>query len=215
MSHGPLPASTWETCIPRRSFLRLLQPKDRATFCLKHRPPRVLLQQFTYGVVSEGGFCVKFAEVPRKLRGNLQNMRFIASGKALTPQSLHLSISLLFIVFQFPLSFCAFFLSFPRILGVPQREKPLHFSGFPLLFFPKTARVGGSGQGAESLRKGLAPPQIPRKHPSCPSPLLLKDHPPGIFTQPKSPTPYMSKVGPIWHFSVLCLLALGDTIPKP
>ena len=26
---------------------------------------------------------------------------------------------------------------------------------------------------------------------------------------------YMSKVGPIWHFSVLRLLALGDTIPKP
>ena len=26
---------------------------------------------------------------------------------------------------------------------------------------------------------------------------------------------FLSKVGPIWHFSVLCLLALGDTIPKP
>ena len=25
----------------------------------------------------------------------------------------------------------------------------------------------------------------------------------------------MSKVGPIWDFSVLCLLASGDTIPKP
>ena len=27
-------------------------------------------------------------------------------------------------------------------------------------------------------------------------------------------TLYMSKVGPIWHFSVLCLLAPGDTIPN-
>ena len=26
---------------------------------------------------------------------------------------------------------------------------------------------------------------------------------------------YMSKVGPIRPFSVLCLLALGDSIPKP
>ena len=54
---------------------------------------------------------------------------------------------LAFFVFRFPLLFNAFFLSFPRNLGVPRRERPLHFSGFPLLFFffCKEARVGGSG----------------------------------------------------------------------
>ena len=42
---------------------------------------------------------------------------------------------------RFPVVFDSFssrfFLSFPRILGVPRREKPLLFSGFPLLFFSK------------------------------------------------------------------------------
>ena len=42
---------------------------------------------------------------------------------------------LAFSLFRFSLLFWPFFLSFPRILGVPQREKPLYFSGFPLLFF--------------------------------------------------------------------------------
>ena len=40
---------------------------------------------------------------------------------------------LAFFVFRFPLLFWPFFFSFPRILGVPRREKPLFFSGFPLL----------------------------------------------------------------------------------
>ena len=35
------------------------------------------------------------------------------------------------------------------------------------------------------------------------------------FSDPLTVTMYMSKVGPIWHSSVLCLLAPGDTIPKP
>ena len=39
-----------------------------------------------------------------------------------------------FFIFRFPLLFCAFFLP----LGVLRREKPLLFSGFPLLFFQKT-----------------------------------------------------------------------------
>ena len=43
---------------------------------------------------------------------------------------------------------CVCFPSFPRILGVPRREKPLFFSGFPVLFFKK-ARVGGSGLKSE------------------------------------------------------------------
>ena len=46
-----------------------------------------------------------------------------------------------FCVFQFPLFFSALFLSFPRILGVPRREKPVFFSGFPS-HFSKRARVG-------------------------------------------------------------------------
>ena len=40
--------------------------------------------------------------------------------------------------------FCAFFLSFPRILGVPRREKPLAFWGKPLLF-PKKQGLEGQG----------------------------------------------------------------------
>ena len=42
--------------------------------------------------------------------------------------------------FCFPVSLaflCVFFLSFPRILGVSRREKPLFFSGFPLFFSKK------------------------------------------------------------------------------
>ena len=40
-------------------------------------------------------------------------------------------------VFRFPLLFCAFFLPFPRILGVPRREKPLLFFGASLAFTKK------------------------------------------------------------------------------
>ena len=47
-----------------------------------------------------------------------------------------------FFVFRFSLLFCAFFLSFPRILGVPRREKPLLFWGKknPCLFSPKKSK---------------------------------------------------------------------------
>ena len=51
---------------------------------------------------------------------------------------------LAFFVFRLSLLFCAFFLSFPRILGVPRREKPLLFWG-KTLAFSKKARIGGSG----------------------------------------------------------------------
>ena len=40
-----------------------------------------------------------------------------------------------FFVFRFSLLFLGVCLAFPRILGVPRREKPLPFSGFPLFFF--------------------------------------------------------------------------------
>ena len=50
-----------------------------------------------------------------------------------------------FFGFRFPLIFCAFFLSFPRILGFrEERNNPCFFQGFPC-FFSKKARVGGSG----------------------------------------------------------------------
>ena len=62
----------------------------------------------------------------------------------LTLQSLLFSISFLFFVFRFSLLFLAFFLPFPRMLGVPRREKPLLFWG-KTLAFSKKARVGGSG----------------------------------------------------------------------
>ena len=71
--------------------------------------------------------------------------RYASRFYPLTLQSLLFSFSMLFSFSDFPcFFFCAFFLSFPRISGVPRREKPLLFSGFPLLFFKK-ARVGGSG----------------------------------------------------------------------
>ena len=45
---------------------------------------------------------------------------------------------LAFFVFRFALLFGALFHPFPRILGVPRREKPLFFRGFPCLFFQKS-----------------------------------------------------------------------------
>ena len=44
--------------------------------------------------------------------------------------------------FRFSLLFCAFFLPFPRILGVPRREA-LAFSGVSLAFFPKRQGLEG------------------------------------------------------------------------
>ena len=55
-----------------------------------------------------------------------------------------------FLVFRFALLFCAFFLSFPRILGFREvsrrRETPLHFLGFP--FF-----LEGQGQAKKLHHK--------------------------------------------------------------
>ena len=48
---------------------------------------------------------------------------------------------LAFFFFRFPLLFLPFFLPFPRILGVPQREKPLLFWGKKPLLFPKKSKV--------------------------------------------------------------------------
>ena len=47
---------------------------------------------------------------------------------------------LAFFVFRIPLLFCAFFLPFPRLLGVPRREKPLLFFFFRIFpcFFQKS-----------------------------------------------------------------------------
>ena len=49
------------------------------------------------------------------------------------------SISLLFSFFDFPcFFFCAFFLSFPRILGGSAKRKTLAFFEVSLAFFPKS-----------------------------------------------------------------------------
>ena len=94
-------------------------------------------------------------KLSRSLPGSLGRVFFVAS---LTLQSLFFFE---FLVFFF-VFLCAFFLSFPRILGVRRREKPLFFFclGFPLLLFKK-ARAGGSGKfagnSAESLRKFAKP----------------------------------------------------------
>ena len=62
-------------------------------------------------------------------------------------------------VFRFPLLFCAFFLSFPRILGVPRREKPLLFWG-KTLAFSKKARVGGSGVSCNCFSRIFMPQSL-------------------------------------------------------
>ena len=75
------------------------------------------------------------------------------------PPILGFAISLLSSFSDFPCLFCAFFLSFPRILGVPRRDKKkknLHFSGFPLFFFLQKTRVGGSGGPKKSTKKSPA-----------------------------------------------------------
>ena len=55
-------------------------------------------------------------------------------------------ISLLFSFSDSPwIFFCAFFLPFPRILGVPRRGKLLLFFGFSLAFFQKKRGLEGHG----------------------------------------------------------------------
>ena len=79
----------------------------------------------------------------------LENGSNIHAAKPLTLQSLLFFDFLAFFVFRFSLLFCAFFLSFPRILGVPRREKPLLFGEKPLLF-PK--KQGLEVQGTQCSR---------------------------------------------------------------
>ena len=64
------------------------------------------------------------------------------------PPILAFFVFLAFFVLWFSLLFCAFLLSFPRILRVWQRGKSLLFSGVPR-FFSKKAGIGGSGYGFE------------------------------------------------------------------
>ena len=57
---------------------------------------------------------------------------------SLTLQSLLFSFSLLFFAFRVPLLFLCVFPFFPRILGVPRREKPLLSFGVSLAFVEKS-----------------------------------------------------------------------------
>ena len=84
----------------------------------------------------------------------------------LTLQSLLFLISLLFSFSDFPCFFWAFFLPFPRILGVPRREKPLLFFGVSLVFFKK--KQGLEGQGQQSRGSPEVPQNLPRKFPGLP-----------------------------------------------
>ena len=70
---------------------------------------------------------------------------------------------LAFFVFRFSLPFCAFFLSFPRILGVPRREKPLLFRGKTPCFFQKSKdwRVRGGSSAPYLARTGSRTPCVP------------------------------------------------------
>ena len=73
-----------------------------------------------------------------------------------------------FFVFRFSLLFCAFFLSFPRILGVSAKRKTLAFLGKTLAFYKK-ARIGGAGFLPSTHWAGVWHPQgltgrgVPRK----------------------------------------------------
>ena len=93
----------------------------------------------------------------RAFPGSFRNFSGISSGKSQPycpdPPILAFFDFLAFFVFRFSLLFCAFFLSFPRILGVPRREKPLLFWG-KTLAFSKKARIGGSGWGCGPDRGG-------------------------------------------------------------
>ena len=103
-------------------------------------PPTPKHQQFThFGVVREVVIAEHFpqmsAKFPQTFRriskpfpdANVFSAKFL---RTLTLQSLLFSFS------DFPCFFFFFvcLLSFPRILGVPRRQKPLLFSGLPLLF---------------------------------------------------------------------------------
>ena len=90
---------------------------------------------------------------PRKRRTGL----WIPTLGTLTLQSLLFSISLLFSFSDFPCFFLAFFLSFPRILGVPRREKPLLFLGKNPCFFQKKQGLEGQGTMGFSQRRPLFP----------------------------------------------------------
>ena len=116
---------------------------SRPIICVQKRTHRVFFSELT-------GFAAELREfsLPKQyFRNSIPPVSYTSSLSTLTLQSLLFSISLLFFVFRFSLLFCAFFLSFPRISGVPRRGKPLLFLGKnPCFFFSKKARIGGSGK---------------------------------------------------------------------
>ena len=78
-------------------------------------------------------------------RFNIDSTPPLTTLTSLTLQSFFFDFLALF-CFPISLAFSCVFLSFPRILGVPRREKPLLFFGVPLAFFKKQ---GLEGQGFE------------------------------------------------------------------
>ena len=89
---------------------------------------------------------LNFEKSPKRVR----KVRFLDVFRTLSrlhpdPPILAFLDFLAFFVFRFPLLFCAFSLSFPRILWVPWVKKPSFFRGFPCFF---SKRQGLEGQGS-------------------------------------------------------------------
>ena len=80
-------------------------------------------------------------EIPKKVRDTIRTCPEDFFSTTLTLQSLLFFNFLAFFVFRFSLLFLAFFLPFPRILGVPRRDKPLLFWGKTPAFSKKALKT--------------------------------------------------------------------------
>ena len=96
-----------------------------------------------------------------RVRGQEATRRCMWFGSHCTPCQLPPILAffdfLAFFRFRFPLLFCVCFPSFPMILGVLRRGKPLPFRGFPC--FSKKKKQGLEGQGKVAIPIALYRPQ--------------------------------------------------------
>ena len=120
----------------------------RINFHHRDRSPGISAENLSRQLQILSGIPINFP-LQIQISGSKRNSVIISATTVhkkttLTLQSLLFSISLLFSLSDFPCFFGAFFLSFPRISGVPQREQLLLFSWVSLAFSKKQ---GLEGQG--------------------------------------------------------------------
>ena len=153
------PKSQWQIAVIFSRKCSCRQP-DRRFFLEKSQKESQLLATFhrkdkSQGSLGRGGGALLgpkkslriFSPAPKKIAIAAKSRHFP------DPPILAFFDFLAFFLFSdFPCFFCAFFLSFPRILGIPRREKPLLFWG-KTLAFSKKARIGGSGLVHSGLRR--------------------------------------------------------------